>query len=344
MIALIIISSLIGTILMYLIVVIFFPVLKVQPQPVKKNLGEQKIPKNRENIQYSVDGIKVAGWYYKPIKNANGACIIFSHGLCGTKDMGLEKYALKFSNEGYAVLLYDYRYFGDSSGKPRQLFGGIYQYNDLKGAISYARSRKDINENKIFLWGTSAGAGYGISVAGIDDKIAGVIAQCGAYNHKEDNKLYLDRLGMGFFLKLFVHGQRDKGRSRFGLSPHTFPAYGKEGTVAMLSGPGFFKGIQRLAENSSTFKNELCGRMAFLPHAPDPTESALSVKCEVLIQICTMDSLVSPNTHLQLVENLGEKAHVKKYPIDHFDIYFDADFDKATDDQLEFLNAIIRSK
>ena len=37
----------------------------------------------------------------------------------GTKDMELEKYAVKFSNEGYAVLLYDYRYFEDSGGIPR---------------------------------------------------------------------------------------------------------------------------------------------------------------------------------------------------------------------------------
>lgn len=39
-------------------------------------------------------------------------------------------------------------------------------------------------------------------------------------------------------LKLIVHAQRDKGRSRFGLSPHTILAVGRPGSAAMLTAPG----------------------------------------------------------------------------------------------------------
>ncbi|MCK5130465.1 MAG: alpha/beta fold hydrolase [Clostridiales bacterium] len=344
MIALQIIGALLGLIILYLIVVILFPIMKVSPQPMKLSTTKSKAPDNRENIKYYVDDIMVSGWYFTPIKKANRACIVFSHGLCGTKDMELEKYALKYTNEGYAVLLYDYRFFGESGGKPRQLFGGVYQYDDLKGAVAYARSRKNVDEDKIFLWGTSAGAGYGVSLASEDEKIVGVIAQCGAYDHKEDNQLYFDRLGMGYYLKLFIHGQRDKGRSRFGLSPHVFPAYGKEGTIAMMAGMGLYEGIQRLAVNSTTFKNELCGRVALLPHAPDPTQRALEGKCKVMVLVCKNDMLVSPKTHVKMIENLSDRAVVKKYDSGHFDIYFGDLFEKASDDQLAFLNGIMASK
>ncbi|MBI9049708.1 MAG: alpha/beta fold hydrolase [Anaerolineaceae bacterium] len=341
MIVLQILGSLIGLIILYLIVIIFFPVMKVAPQPMKTSTTKKEAPENREDIEYYVDDIMVSGWYYTPTKNANHACVIFSHGLCGTKDMELEKYAIKFTNEGYAVLLYDYRYFGESGGEPRQLFGGTYQYDDLKGAIKYARSRDDVDEDKIFLWGTSAGAGYGVSIASEDDKIAGVIAQCGAYDHKEDNQMYFDRLGIAYYLKLFIHGQRDKGRSRFGLSVHKFPAYGKEGTIAVMAGMGIYEGIQRLAENSTTFKNELCGRVALLPHAPDSTKRALEGKCKVMVLVCKNDMLVSPKTHIRMVENLGERAVVKKYDSGHFDIYFGDLFEKATNDQLDFFGNCI---
>jgi uncharacterized protein len=341
MIALQIIGGFIGLVIVYLIVIIFFPIMKVSPQPVTKHITKKEVPKNRQTVNFYVEDTKIMGWFYKPEITNEAPCIILSHGFAGTMDMELEQYAVKFSATGFAVLLYDYRTFGQSVGTPRQVYCGRYQIQDLKAAILYAKKRPEVDDSKIFLWGTSAAAGYGISVAGQDDSIAGIIAQCGAYDHKEDNKIYMDRLGFGFFIKLFIHGQRDKGRSRFNLSPHTFPAYGKEGTTAMLTAPGIFEGIQKLAENSPDFKNDVCARLALLPHAPDPIERAKTVKCKVLVQVCKKDTVVSPNSHVRMVENLGENALVKNYDIGHFDIYFDEHFDKATDDQLEFLGKLV---
>ena len=257
--------------------------------------------------------------------------------------MGLYKYAEKFTGNGYNVLVYDYRYFGESEGIPRQLYCGQYQVEDLKGAVKYVRSRNDVDKSKIFLWGTSNGASYGIIVASEDKDIAGVIAQCGAFDHKEDNKMYFKKVGIGHFLKLFVHAQRDMGRSRFGLSPHSFPMYGKPGTIAMLTTEGAFEGIQKLAEHSEFFTNDACARLAFLPHPADPLKLAHNVKCPVQILVCSEDSLVSPLSHVKLVEILGNKADVKEYSIGHFDIYFGENFEKTTDDQLEFLNGIFKN-
>lgn len=342
MLALKIIGIFFGVLILYLVIIIFFPIMNVKKQPIENRKIDKSVPKCRETISFTVDGLKISGWFYKTDKSSCAPCIIMNHGFAGTKDMGLPQYAIKFTQNGYNVLTYDYRFFGSSQGEPRQLYGGLYQIADIKGAIQYVKQRDDVDSNKLIIWGTSAGASYGINIADEDKSIAAVIAQCGAYDSKEDNQIYYDQVGFGFFLWLFVHAQRDKGRSRFNLPPHRYPAYGRENTVAMFTLKGAFEGISRLAETSETFVNETCARMAFLPHPKQPIEAAENVECPVLILVCKQDNLVSPKSHIRLAQVLGKKCKVIEYDIGHFDIYFDEHFEKTTDDTIEFLNEVIK--
>src|SRR5690606_39052866 len=47
--------------------------------------------------------------------------VVMAHGFGGLKNCGLEPYAELFAEHGLAVLLFDYRGFGESEGTPRQL-------------------------------------------------------------------------------------------------------------------------------------------------------------------------------------------------------------------------------
>lgn len=53
-----------------------------------------------------------------------------------------------------------------------QEFGQVYsisnQIEDLKGAIRFARDQREVDPEKIALWGTSAGGGYGMIIAAED--------------------------------------------------------------------------------------------------------------------------------------------------------------------------------
>ncbi|MEA3424192.1 MAG: alpha/beta hydrolase [Bacillota bacterium] len=333
----------IGFLFAYFIVIIFFPIMNVKKQPFKKNeiIGEKEVPRCREDIVFEACGEKISGWLYLPEKKPTAfPCVVLSHGFGGTKDLTLENYALKFAEKGYAALTYDYRHYGESRGEPRQLLSATKQLDDLRAAIEYARSREDIDDEKIVLWGTSAGASYGIVIAGEDEKIAGVVAQCGSFDNKEDSKLAFKREGIGFFLKLFIHAQRDKGRSRFGLSRHIIPAYGVPNSTAFLRTQGVFDGVQRLAVDSKYFINEVCARFMLMPHAPNLLIRAINVRCPVQLLVCEKDEIVSPKSHLKIEKVLGDKVEVKLYPIGHFDIYFDEDFEKAVKDQLAFIEGV----
>jgi uncharacterized protein len=331
----------IGVVLLYLIVIIFFPVLRVQKQPIERVAGENSPPGYRHTVQFAADGTNIHAWLYLPEETAGAVpCVIMSHGFGGTKDCLLEQYAMRFAEAGYATLTYDYRHFGDSEGQPRQMHNTLYQLDDLRAAVSYARSRSEINPEKIVLWGTSASGGYGLAIAAEDARIAAVIAQCAALDHKADSKLYMDREGLGFFLGLIVHAQRDKGRSRFGLSPHTFPIVGRPGTTAMFAAPGAFEGYTWIAQHSETFRNEVCARLFFAPHGPDLFKVSKNVHCPVLLLGCEQDNLAAPEGYKKIAAILGNKAIVRNYPIGHFDIYAGEYFEKAISEKLALLQMI----
>jgi pimeloyl-ACP methyl ester carboxylesterase len=263
-----------------------------------------------------------------------------SQGFSGTKDCVIERYALRFVESGFAVLAYDFRHFGTSEGQPRQLFDTLKQHDDLRAAISYARRRSEIDPEKIVLWGTSTSGGYGLVIAAEDTRIAAVIAQCPGIDHQADSKLFFEREGIGYFMRLFVHAQRDKGRSRFGLSPHKFSIVGKPGTIAMLAAPGAYEGYANLVAESNTFVNETCARVLFMTHGQDPVEASKQVKCPVLFLVCEHDNLVSPDSYKRAAEALDKKAKVVRYPIGHFDIYEGEFFLNAINQKNEFLRKV----
>lgn len=56
------------------------------------------------------------------------------HGTTGTRSFGLDRYARRFVEAGFAVLTFDYRHFGASEGGPRQVINVQDQLDDWRGA------------------------------------------------------------------------------------------------------------------------------------------------------------------------------------------------------------------
>lgn len=322
----------------YLLLIVFFPVLKAEELPFKKVLVDKDKPENREDVSFLSGGEKVSGWYYKPENSEPRSCIILSTGLNGTKDGLLENYALEFTKKGHSALTYDYRTYGDSEGEPRQLLSVTKQHQDLKAAIKFIREEKKIES--IILWGTSAGAPYGLVVASQDHHIKGVVCQCGSYDHKVDSQKGLKEHGFWFYFRLLPHGIRDKWRGRLGLSRHRIPAYGKQDSKTFIAGDNIFENAEKLTLDSKNFINEVCAAFMFEPHGPDVIEASKEVQCPVLVLVCEKDEIISPESHYRLRDTLGTKLEVVSYPIGHFDIYHGEWFNQAVTTQIEFINKV----
>jgi len=333
-----VIGILIVLFVLELLIVTFGPGFSVPKQRlVRAQQGTKEVdakpPQSRKDATFQVKGTSISAWLYLPEDlSASVPCIIMGHGFGGTKDMIMESYALRYQEAGFAVLAFDYRHFGESEGEPRQLLLIPYQLEDYEAAIKYARGRGEIDPARIALWGTSASGGYGIVIAAKDKNIACVVAQCPGLDSHASSEMFLKRLGIRHILRLFVHGQRDMMRSRFGLSPHKIPIVGKPGTFAFIPISDAYDGYSKLA--SEKFINEVCARIILRSHGYNPAKHIRNVRCPVLIQICDHDSLAPISAKTE--KELRKYAEVKHYPIGHFDIYIGSNFEKSVSDQLDF--------
>ncbi|HSN80151.1 MAG TPA: alpha/beta hydrolase, partial [Rhodoferax sp.] len=72
-------------------------------------------------ISFDSEGVKCASLLYMPESASPVPCVVMAHGFSGVKEQRLPAYAERFAQNGMAVLLFDYRHFGESGGEPRQL-------------------------------------------------------------------------------------------------------------------------------------------------------------------------------------------------------------------------------
>ncbi len=337
--ALLVVGGLVGALVLYLAFVTFWPGLSVEvPAPAAgaspaASPGEDA-PACRRDVGFEVGGVQVRAWLYLPEDRAAPVpCVVMAHGLGGTKDIALEAYALRFVAAGFAVLTFDYRCFGESEGEPRQLFWVPQQLEDVTAAVAYARSRSEIDPDRIAVWGTSAGGGYGITLAASDSRIAAVVSQVPGLDPDSTSRAFGRRSGPGFLLRLIVHGQRDMMRKRLGLSPHRIPLVGRPGTLAMMNTDDALEFMTTLG--SGRFVNSVCARLILRPYRP--IADAPKVLCPVLLHLAEHDTLTPAAGGEKMAAALGARAEVRVYPIGHFDIYVGPPFEQAVADQVTFL-------
>jgi len=334
-------GALIGAYILYMFTIAILPGFSVPKQHLNSDrplslMIDSKHSESRQDVCFEVDGTSVSAWLYLPESlSVPVPCIVMGHGLGGTKDTGLDSYAVRFQETGFAVLAFDFRYLGDSGGEPRQLVWIPYQLEDWSAAVEYARGLEQIDPARIALWGTSLSGGHVVVIAAKDHRVACIASQCPLLDGKAGGMKVVKRVGLGLLLRLgFVHGLRDLVRSWLRLSPHKVPLVGKPGSIAMIADAEAYDAFRKLVPDD--FKNEICARIIIRMDKYAPIRHAAKVRCPALLQVCDKDIGLPPRTIAKAEKRLGKFAEVIHYPIDHFDIYLGEHFEKAVNDQLAF--------
>lgn len=96
------------------------------------------------------------------------------------KDAGLAAFGERWASEAaFASLIFDYRFFGDSDGHPRNLVSLDKQLQDYRSVIAWARQRPEIFKNDRIVVMASALSGITVSQLAIEDAaLAGMMAHC----------------------------------------------------------------------------------------------------------------------------------------------------------------------
>lgn len=130
------------------------------------------------------DNVKINLWYLKAQNNK--PTIIFCHGDAGNLS-DYQTLLKTVADQGLGLVLWDYRGFGKSSGKPEEK--GIY--TDLKTVIQYL-NKENVPDDKIVLWGYSFGGAIVAEIAS-HDKFKGAILHSTFTNQKEQRTFEIER-------------------------------------------------------------------------------------------------------------------------------------------------------
>jgi hypothetical protein len=113
------------------------------------------------------DGLRLEGWF---VPSKNGATVIAFPGRKGP-----QKPARLLVDHGYGVLLFDRRGEGESDGDPNAL--GWRGTRDLAAAVSYLRSRPDVDPGRIGGLGLSVGGEVMLQAAAETDDFGAIVSE-----------------------------------------------------------------------------------------------------------------------------------------------------------------------
>lgn len=134
----------------------------------------------RQDVNFKSCQDKCAGWFYLPDDTTGETkppLIVMAHGLSGVKEQGLAEVAEIISSAGYAVIVFDYRHFGDSTGEQRQQIFPIDMVEDYRNAISWACTQPNVDAERVGLWGTSMSGALATYTATVDPRAKAVAIQ-----------------------------------------------------------------------------------------------------------------------------------------------------------------------
>ncbi len=130
-------------------------------------------------VEFYSEGDRLAALWRTPDDYAEPyRAIVQGPGWLGLKDAKLYvRYHEAFTAAGFAVLVFDYRGFGDSEGD-RGLLSPARQLQDLVNAVTYLTTRKDVDPDAIGVFGTGGtGGGNAILLAAASPLIKAAISQ-----------------------------------------------------------------------------------------------------------------------------------------------------------------------
>ncbi len=254
------------------------------------------------------------------------------------KRLGLPKYADIFTANGFAVFIFDYRYFGASDGEPRQILDIAAQRDDYRSAIDYVRHCPGIDPQRIALWGSSNSGGHVLAVAAGDPAIAAVISQVPMIDGKHRGRTLRQRLNREVItrsLGFLIAAMRDINRARRGQLPYYVPIVGQPGQVAIFTEQDARECHEKLGGEGVGWRNLIAPRFFLnLPKYEEGTAQHISMP--LLMILADLDLQASSQFAAEIASKVPS-AEILHYPVGHFDVYLSPLFDLIVKEQVRFL-------
>lgn len=308
-----------------------------------------------ETVKFSSHGVALDGWYFPAVDDrlasaAGRPIVVMAHGFAGTKDCGLAGFGERLALAGADVLAFDYRGFGASDGEPRQVISLKAQAEDYRAALGAAAGLPGVDPDRLVLWGVSMSGGLVLEVAAGRSDIAAVLALTPLVSSAPEratpatppgtaDENLAPRRGVTA-ARLLARGMQDRWAASTGRPRVMVPAVGRPGETALLTVPGTYDAYLSIA--GPTWRNQVAASIAVEAIGHRPMRYAKALQVPALFQIADFDRCVP--VHAAVKTAVAARAHTRRYPCDHFDVYPGGPWhERIADHQAEFLTQTLSS-
>jgi uncharacterized protein len=138
----------------------------------------------RREISFPSQGVFIKGWLYLPADRMGmeSPGIVTANALTAVKEITLPGYAERFAAAGFVTLVFDYRFWGESEGEPRNQIIPYEMQQDIRNAITWLAEQQEVNPELIGGWGVSLGGAHMLYLAAFDRRLKAVVVTATSVN------------------------------------------------------------------------------------------------------------------------------------------------------------------
>jgi len=299
------------------------------------------------NIEFKSQGAILKGRLYLPEdKSKKSPVVIMAHGFTTTiNGMTADKYAEKFREAGFAVLLYDHRNLGISDGEPRQELNFWVQSRGYIDAIGLISNQPEIDADKIAVWGASLSSREAFLVGTTDDRVKAVIAMIPAFGEEIPKE---DKDG-----SLYAFAKETLLLEDIMSLPHTtteqmpIVSTDQKGTPSALTDLTAYNWfIEYGGRFGTNWKNVVSFSNIEVPDDFNLGQFAAQLKAPILMVVATNDEMngANPKVTQFVYNNITQPKEWVDIDGGHFGLlYYPSPlFDKSSKAQIDFLNKYLK--
>ena len=299
------------------------------------------------DIEFTSQDATLRGRLYLPEnKSKKSPVVIMAHGFTTTiNGMTADKYAEKYREAGFAVLLYDHRNLGISDGEPRRDVNFWVQCRGYIDCIDFAVTQPEIDIAKIAVWGASMSAQEAFLVGSIDKRVKAIVTMIPGF---ESTFPAEDKDGKSFdFAKKAVMSDDIMGMSHTIVEQMPIVSSDQLGTPSVLVEITAYRWFIEYGGRYGTNWNNLVSLSDIdSPELYSTGQCAPYLKAPILMIVATNDEMEGANPEVTYAIYKKIKQPKEWVNIDggHFGLlhYPSVLFDKSSKAQIAFLNKYLK--
>jgi fermentation-respiration switch protein FrsA (DUF1100 family) len=142
----------------------------------------------KTRLSFESEGERLVGNLFLPERGKPVGVVVAVGPLTSVKEQAAGTYAQAMAERGFAALAFDYRYFGESGGRPRQFEDPGANIEDIKNAATALQADDRLSELPLFGLGICFGAGPMVRSVAQDSRFLAFAGVAGVYTDSARTK------------------------------------------------------------------------------------------------------------------------------------------------------------